>query len=345
MTLKDLATAISAEFTGEAGEAEVLGLTGLEAMAEGHVAYVAEVRSLAEAEAGPALALLVPATVTEARKPLLRAADPRLALARALELLVPEERLPAGVHASAVLGRGVELGEGVAVSAQCVIGDGAKLGRDAQLHPLVCVGRNVRIGDETVIFPNVTLHDGVQIGARVVIKAGAVVGGSGFGYAQEGERHVPLRHAGTVIVEDDVHLGANVTIDRATFGATVIGQGTRIDNLVQVAHNVKIGRNCVLAGQVGISGSVALGDGVMMAGQSGVADHVAVGSRVIAGARAAVTQNVPDGTTVYGTPARPKAEQLRIEAATGRLPELVRTVRDLVRRVTSLETRRGGKRG
>jgi len=345
MTLKDLAAAISAELTGEAGEAEVLGLTGLETMAEGHVAYVGDARSLAEAEAGPALALLVPAAVTDSRKPLLRAADPRLALARALALLAPEERLPAGVHPSAVVATGVELEEGVAVSAYCVIGDGAQLGRNAQLHPLVSVGRNVRIGDDTVIFPNVTLHDGVQIGARVVIKAGAVIGGSGFGYAQEGERHVPLRHLGRVIVEDDVHLGANVTIDRATFGATVIGQGTRIDNLVQVAHNVKIGRNCVLAGQVGISGSVTMGDGVTMAGQSGIADHVTVGSRVIAGARAAVTQDVPDGTTVYGTPARPRGEQLRIEAATRRLPDLVRAVRDLVQRVTELETRRARKGG
>ena len=339
MTLRELAEAIGAELVGEAGDAEARGVTGLEAMAEDHVAYVADARSLAEAEAGPALALLVPREVEHSSKPLLRAPDARLALARALTLLAPEPRLPAGVHPTAVLGPDVEIGEGAAISAFCVIGEGARIGRNVQIHPLVTVSKEVRIGDDTVIFPHATLHDGVQLGARVVVKAGAVIGGRGFGYANDGADHVRVPHLGTVIVADDVDIGANVTIDRATFGATVIGPGTRIDNLVHVAHNVKIGRNCLLAGQVGISGSVTLGNGVMMAGQSGVADHVTLGDRAIAGARAAVMQDVPDGTVVYGTPARPKVEQFRIDAAARRLPELVRTVRELMKRVAALEKR------
>ena len=339
MTLRELAEAIGAELVGEASEAEVLGVTGLETMAKGHVAYVADARSLAEGESGPALALLVPWEVAHSPKPLLRAADPRLAVARALTLLAPEPRLPAGVHPTALLGPNMEVGEGAAISAFCVIGEGTRIGRNVQLHPLVTIGKDVHIGDDTVIFPQVTLHDGVQLGARVVVKAGAAIGGRGFGYAYDGAGHVRVPHVGTVIIADDVDIGANVTIDRATFGATVIGQGTKIDNLVHVAHNVKIGRNCLLAGQAGISGSVTLGDGVMMAGQSGVADHVTLGDRAIAGARAAVMQDVPDGTVVYGTPARPKAEQFRIDAATRRLPELVRTVRELMKRVAALEKR------
>jgi len=341
MTLRELAAAIDAELVGEAGDAQVGGVTGLDAMAAGCIAYVSDADRLGQAEAGPALAALVPRSVTQSTKPLLRTDNPRLALAKALSLLYPAARLPAGVHPTAQVGHGVELGAGAAIGAHCVIGDGVKIGREAQLHPLVAVGAGVEIGESTVIYPNVTLYDGVRLGARVVVHAGSVIGSAGFGYVFDGATHRPLPHIGTVVVEDEVEIGANVTIDRATLGATIIGQGTKVDNLVHIAHNAIIGRNCLFAGQVGISGSVVVGDNVMLAGQAGIADHTTVGDGAIGGARAAIMQDVAAGAIVYGMPAHPRAEQLRIDAATRRLPELVRTVRELARRVAELEKKLG----
>jgi len=339
MNLCELAQALGAELVGAEGNEKVLGVCGVEHAAAAHVAYVEDERRLAEGERGPALALIAPLEIRDAAKPLLRVANPRLAYARAAALLHPPKRLPAGIAPSAKIGRNVELGEGVAVGAYSVIGEGAKLGRSVQIHPLVVVGREVVVGEETVIFSHVTLYQGVRLGARVIVHAGSVIGSEGFGYAQDGDRHVLVPHLGTVVIEDDVEIGANVTIDRATTGATLIGSGTKIDNLVQVAHNVKIGRNCILAGQVGISGSVRLGDGVIMAGQAGIIDHVSVGDGARGAARAAIMTDVPAGTVVMGSPARPRGEQLRIEAAARRLPELVRQVRELERRLSELEKR------
>ncbi|UCC68553.1 MAG: UDP-3-O-(3-hydroxymyristoyl)glucosamine N-acyltransferase [Armatimonadota bacterium] len=340
MNLRDLAAALGAELTGSSGEEEVLGITGLGNAAAGHVAYVEGEARLGQAEAGPALALIAPLALRESAKPLLRVRNARLAYARALSLLGPAGgRLPPGVHPTAQVGADVVSENGAAVGAYAVIGDGARIGRGAQIHPLVAVGRGVVVGEESVIYPNVTLYDGVQLGARVIVHSGSVIGSDGFGYAQDGERHVKIPHVGTVIIEDDVEIGANVSIDRGTTGATVIGQGTKIDNLVQVAHNVKVGRNCILAGQVGISGSVTLGDGVMLAGQAGIADHTNVGEGARGAARAGIMSDVPAGTVVMGMPARPRGEQLRIDAAARGLPDLVRQVRELTRRVAELEKR------
>ena len=337
MTLRELAEALGAELVGGHPEAEVLGVTGLDSPAPGHITYIEDERRLPAAEATPALALLAPPQCQSQTKPLLRVPNPRLAFARALALLAPPPRLGAGIHPTAVIGEGAVVGDEVAIGAHVVIGDGAHLGARVQVHPLAAIGRRVRIGDDSVIFPNVTLYDGVSIGARVVIQAGSVIGSAGFGYVQDGEAHVHVPHIGTVIVEDDVEIGAGVTIDRSTTGATVIGQGTKLDNLVHIAHHVKLGRHCLLAGQVGISGSVTIGDNVILAGQSGVTDHATVGKGAKAGARAAVIGDVPPGAVVYGSPARPRGEQLRIDAAASRLPELVRAVRDLARRLSTLE--------
>jgi UDP-3-O-[3-hydroxymyristoyl] glucosamine N-acyltransferase len=352
MTLQQLAEALGAELTGGHGEAPVLGISGLDNAAPGYVAYVENDRGLAQAEAGPALALIAPLTMPQRTKPLLRVANPRLAYARALRLSAPPRLLPAGVHPTAVIGPGTAFGEaagaraeqspaaaGVAIGAYCVIEGQCRIGEGTRIHPFAAIGQGVHIGPNCEIYPHVTIHDHTVIGADVVIHPGAVIGSAGFGYAQDGERHVHIPHIGNVVVEDQVEIGANVTIDRATTGSTVIGQGTKIDNLVHIAHNVRIGRHCLLAGQVGISGSVTIGDHVVLAGQAGVTDHVLVGERVRAAARSAIIGDVPPGAVVWGCPARPRGEQLRIDAATSRLPELVRTVRDLVRRLSELEAK------
>lgn len=354
MTLKELAEALGAELVGGPEEAPVLGVCGLDNPAPGHIAYVDSPRRLAEAEAGPLLAALAPPELEPGRKPLLRVANPRLAYARALRLFSPPRRLPPGVHPTAHIGPGVMFGDAevsdpdaaaraasVAVGPLASIGAGTHLGADTQVHALVAIGEQVRIGPGCDLQPRVVIHDGVTIGARCIIQAGAVVGSAGFGYADDGRDHVHLPHIGTVVVEDDVEIGANTTIDRATTGATVIGQGTKVDNLVHIAHNVVIGRRCLLAGQVGISGSVTIGDDVILAGQAGVVDHVTIGDGARAGARSAIIHDIPAGAVVWGSPSRPRAEQLRLDAAAGRLPELLRTVRDLARRLEALEKRIG----
>lgn len=339
ITLRDLAQALGAELVGGPADAEVRGITGLDNAAPGCIVYVEHARRLAAAEQTPALALIVPPEVASAAKPLLRTRNPRLAYARAIALLHPEPRLLPGVHPSAQLGADVTLGQQVAVGPCAVVGDGARLSDGVQVHALAFIGPGVQVGEHSVIHPNVTIHEGVTIGARCVIHAGAVIGSQGFGYAHDGEQHVHIPHIGRVVIEDDVEIGACSAVDRATSGATVVGRGTKIDNLVQVAHNVRIGRHCLLAGQVGISGSVTLGDSVILGGQVGIADHLHIGDRAMAAASSGLTHDLPNGAVVFGTPARPRGEQLRIEAAQARLPSLLRQVRDLEARLADLERR------
>lgn len=339
MTLRELADRLNAELIGASGEEEVEAVTGLGEAAPGSVVFAENKRHLELAESSPALAVIVPPDLGESPKPLLIAANPRLGFARALALIHPPARLSPGIHPTARIGEGVVIGEGVAVGAYAVVEDRARIGDDTQIHPLASIGRDVAIGDECVIFPHVTLCDGVELGQRVVIHPGAVVGSAGFGYVWDGEKHLWMPHVGTVIIEDDVEIGANSAIDRGTTGATRIGKGTKIDNLVQVAHNTVIGKNCLLAGQVGISGSVTLEDGVMLAGQAGVSDHIKMGAGSAGAAGADIIREVPAGEVVLGRPARPIKQQMRIDAAAARLPDLLRELRELRRRVADLEKR------
>ena len=237
-----------------------------------------------------------------------------------------------GVHATAVLGHGVTLGDRVSIGPQVVLGDGATVGDDVVIEANVTIGAGVAIGAGSRIFANATLYPGVRVGARVFVHSGARLGSDGFGYVFRDGAHQKIPHVGRCIIGDDVEIGANVTIDRGSIDDTVVGAGTKIDNLVQIGHNVRIGRLCIIMSQVGISGSARIEDGVIVAGQAGLAGHINIGARARIGGQSGVFGDVPAGETWSGYPARPHRESLRAQAALFKLPALLRPLERLLGR-------------
>jgi UDP-3-O-[3-hydroxymyristoyl] glucosamine N-acyltransferase len=342
LTLAELAGLLEAELLGGGG-VRIAGVAGLSDAGPGDLVRVDSPRYLAEALASPAAALLVGPRLDAGERPALRVADPRVAFARALELFYPERRPPAGIDPSARLGADVSVGEECAIGPYVVLGDRVVLGRGVVLHPFVCLADDVQVGDGSVLFPHVTLYERVVVGRRVRIHSGAVIGADGFGYVPDrgGVRKVP--QVGSVVIEDEVEIGANSAVDRATTGVTRIGAGAKIDNLVQIGHNTSIGRGCLIASQVGISGSCVLEDGVIIGGQAGLKDHVLIGRGTVVSARAGVWGDLPPGGVVSGLPARPHREELRAQAEVARLAETTARLRALERRLEEVEARLGAK--
>ena len=270
-------------------------------------------------------------------KPVLIVDDADLAVAKVLEIFAPPiPRPPVGVHPSARLAPDVRLGEDVAIGAYVVVGSGTKIGRNTILHPGVIISSDVAIGDDCEFHSNVTIRERITIGSRVIIHAGSVVGTDGFGYRWDGTRHCKIPQIGTVVIEDDVEIGSCVCIDRAKFSTTRIGRGTKIDNLVQVAHNVQTGPHCIITGQAGMAGSVNLGAGVVLGGQCAIRDHVTLGDGSMIAACSGVAEDVDPKTIVSGLPALPHRQTLREQAALRRLPDLVVQVRKLQEQIDEL---------
>jgi UDP-3-O-[3-hydroxymyristoyl] glucosamine N-acyltransferase len=257
-------------------------------------------------------------------------AKPHEAMLSVISSLYPPSRHVPGIHATAVIGRGVTLGEDVAIGPYVVIGEGARIGARANLHAHVTVGAGVDVGDDVELYDSVTLYPGTTLGARVRVHAGARIGSDGFGYVFRDGAHEKIPHVGRCIVEQDVEIGANTTIDRGSIDDTVIGAGTRIDNLVQVGHNVHVGRLCLIMAQVGIAGSVQVEDGCILAGQVGISGHHTIGKGARLAAQAGVFGDIPAGETWSGYPARPHRESLRAQAAMFKLPSLIRALERLV---------------
>ena len=327
------------EGTAYGDDVTITGVGTLEQAAPGQIVFVANSALLERGEQSPASALIVPADVTRGSKPFIVTEDPRLAFSKALEIFAPVQRRYPGIHPSAVVEEGVSLGDDVSIGANAFVGQNAIIGSGVTLHPLSYVGHETSIGDGTTIYPQAFVGDRVMIGSRCIIHAGAAVGADGFGYVQTPHGHKKILQIGTVIIGDDVEIGAHVTVDRATVTATVIGSGTKVDDGVHVAHNVVLGQHCMLCGQVGIAGSAKIGDWVVMGGQAGINPHVNVCSQTVVGGGAAVISDIDTPGVYSGQPAQHHGSAMRQQAALRRLPDLLKQVKRLERQVADLTAR------
>jgi UDP-3-O-[3-hydroxymyristoyl] glucosamine N-acyltransferase len=281
----------------------------------------------AQAERGSASAVIVSGTSTSnTGKVLIRVKNTRVAFARALALFFPEPALSPGIHPSGQIDSSAKVDASAYIGPNCVIGERVRVEAGVVLHAGNVVADDCKLGAGTVLFPNVTLYPRTEVGQRVRIHAGTVIGSDGFGYVLDGGVQLKVPQVGHVIIGDDVEIGANTTIDRGALGPTVIGKGTKIDNLVQIGHNVQIGEYCIVISQVGVAGSCKLGNYVILAGQAGLAGHLTLGNKVTVGAQAGVMHNIPDGQMWLGSPAQPDKQTKRQMLAVQHLPELLRRV-------------------
>lgn len=333
--LAELAELLNGKVLGD-GAIEVTGVTNIDDAGTGDITFAVPPH-LEKAGNSKAAAVVLPDSVTEYSKPAIVVSNPRLAFTRLLELFTPSQKVERGVHATAVVGTNVKLGNNVALLPYTVIADNVEIGDNTVIYPYSYIGHSSRIGSDSLIYPNVTVRENCQIGNRVILHSGAVIGSDGFGFVTVEKRHRKVPQVGNVILEDDVEIGANVAIDRATTGSTVVKAGTKIDNLVHLAHNVVIGENCFLVAQTGIAGSAKVGNNVTFAGQCGSAGHLTIGDNCVFAARAAAISDVPSGSFYAGFPARPHREWIKGEAAVSKVPDLIRKVRELERRLSELE--------
>jgi UDP-3-O-[3-hydroxymyristoyl] glucosamine N-acyltransferase len=311
---------------------------------ESDISFLGSDAYLKEFEKTRAAAVIVkksvhlPPTDNRERPALLIVDNADLAQAKVLELLAPPVPRPkSGIDPSARIAPSAVLSDDVSIAPHVVIGERTTIGRGTILHAGVVVGDDCVIGDRCEFFPNVVIRERISIGHRVIIHAGSVLGSDGFGYRWDGQQHVKIPQIGTVIVEDDVEIGSCVCIDRAKFSSTRIGRGTKIDNLVQIAHNCQIGPHCIIVGQAGLAGSVTLGTGVVLGGQTAVRDHTTIGDGAMAAACSAIAEDVDPKAIVSGTPALPHRQSLREQAALRRLPDLVVAVRKLEEEMAKLK--------
>ncbi len=322
-TAGDIAAKLGGKVLGD----HTMPLTGFQAADRARAGDLtfAENRTFFErAEQSAASAIIVDKTFTSERKVLIRVPSARIAFAKVVPLFYPEPGPPTGIHPSAIISEKADVHPEACVGAHVIIGDGAKIGARTVLHGNNYVDENCVIGDDCAIFHNVSLYPRTELGDRVRIHAGTIVGSDGFGYVQEGGKHLKVPQIGNVVIDDDVEIGANVTIDRGALGPTHIGKGTKIDNLVQIAHNVSTGENCLVVAQAGIAGSTKLGDYCTLAGQVGLAGHLRIGNHVTIAAQSGVMRDINDGEKWFGTPAQPDKQMKRQLLALQKLPDLLR---------------------
>jgi UDP-3-O-[3-hydroxymyristoyl] glucosamine N-acyltransferase len=331
-TLGRVAEALGATLHGDASQL-VRGVAPLESAGPEEVSFVTSPKYHRLAAASAAGALVVGPETEDLNRPLLRVASPQAALIVLLRLFHPEPPVEPGVHPAACVAAGAHVDPTAAVAAGAVVERDAVIGPRTFVGALSYVGQGAVLGADVRLYPRVVVRDGVRLGDRVIVHPGAVLGADGFGYAFDGAAHQKIPQVGGLIIEDDVEIGANTAIDRATMGATIVRRGTKIDNLVQIGHNCDIGEHVILVGQVGVSGSCKIGSRAVLAGQVGVADHLTIGEGAILMAQAGVAADVPPGEVWTGYPARPASQTRRIWVAESMLPELLKRVRSLEKQV------------
>jgi UDP-3-O-[3-hydroxymyristoyl] glucosamine N-acyltransferase len=336
LTAEAVAHLVGGELRGDAS-VRVVRVAALDRAGADELSFFANPRYAAEFEATRAGLVLVSPELADHAGPKHRiiVAKPPEAMLLVLPALYPPPPRATGIHPSAVIGRGAKLGKDVAIGAHSIIGENAVLGDRVVIGPLCDVGRDVTIGEDSHLVTSVTLYPGTMLGARVRLHAGVRAGSDGFGYVptKTGVQKIP--HVGRCIIEDDVEVGANTTIDRGSIADTVIGAGTKLDNLVMIAHNVRLGRMCLIAAQSGIAGSTRLGDGCMIGGQVGVTGHLELGNNVKLGAGSGVMDDIPDGEMWSGAPARPQRDWLRATSAFYKLADRLREIERQLRELSS----------
>jgi UDP-3-O-[3-hydroxymyristoyl] glucosamine N-acyltransferase len=341
MLAKELAERLALDLEGD-GAVVVTGVAPLEDAGAVHVSFVGSRKAAAQAAGSKAGVLIVPGDFPgDGSRVLLRSASPRTSFARAVAIFHPVERPSAGVHPSAVIGAGVELGDGVSVGPHVAIGDGSRIGARSAIGPGCVIGRRVTIGEDAALHSRVTLYDGVSLGSGVILHAGVTIGADGFGYAMESGKWEKFPQVGSVEIGDRVEIGAGSCVDRAALGVTRIGEGTKLDNLVHIGHNCSIGRHVVIAAQTGLSGGVTVGDYAVIGGQVGIGDKARIESKAVLGSGCGVLTSkiVRAGEPVWGTPARPLRKYLEQLASAGKVPEMRVEMEWLRRKIEALEAK------
>jgi UDP-3-O-[3-hydroxymyristoyl] glucosamine N-acyltransferase len=339
MRVRELAEWLGATYEGD-GEKELTGMAALETAGASEAAFVGSRKAAAQADSSAAGCLLVPAEwPSPSYRTVIRVAEPRTAFARAMSRFYPTAELKPGVHPTAVVGSNVEMGALVYIGPHAVVGDGSRVGVATSIGAGCYVGKRVALGEGCVLHPNVTVYDNVDIGRGSILHSGCVIGADGFGYVLENDRWHKFPQVGRVEIGDFVEIGANSCVDRAALGVTSIGEGAKLDNMVHVGHNCRIGRHVVVAAQTGFSGGVVVEDHAVIGGQVGIGDKARIESRAVLGSGCGVLSSkiVRSGETVWGTPARPLKHHLETLANLARLPELRREVAELKRRLARLE--------
>ena len=342
MKLEEIASLLNGEIIGpQADDIEITGVSGIHEAQEGDITFISAKKYIKNLSACRASCIIVKEQIPDIVITQLKVSNPHLAFGRLLEHFYMKPRNPIGISKNAIVADTARIGKDASIFPFSYVSDGVSIGAGTVICPYVFIGENTVIGEKCIIYPHVTIRENVKIYERVIIHSGSVIGSDGFGYVFEEGSYYKIPQVGGVIIEDDVEIGSNVSIDRATTGNTVIGKGTKIDNLVQIAHNVKIGNNSIIIAQVGIGGSTEIGDFVTLAGQVGVSDHTKIDSETMIGAQSGVMGHIKKGA-YSGSPAIPHRDWLKAQAIFAKLPELNKRIRELEDKIEELERRNPG---